>query len=348
MPTVPERPGRRRTDPPEATTRPEISLADLVRVAGKLDAGPRTLRTAAVVLGLTAPAPPPGLPDVTPPPLPAPSRVPQPGEGRVRSADDAVVEVRPAGTDNRPARAARLELIEPADPTPPRSVAASVQTLFPEPATRPDHPQAPLFEPAHQRAVLTTLASVDRAGSELDFDALVDRLAAREPVGDLPRLSEPTTRLGVLLLLDTGPSMDPFRRDQRLLADALRLVVGDDAVQVLAVRGRLHTGRPVSGGNRDPVRLPGPGPRPTLLASDLGTARQGGGPQLTRPSDWLGMAARAREAGSPLVVLNPYPPARWPEWAMPALTVVHWDRPADAGHARRAARRAAVLARIRR
>ena len=345
MRTIAEQPGRRRADPPETTSRPEISLADLVRVALMLDARPQTLRTAAVMLGLAVPAPPSAPP---PPPPPPPAPVPGPGAGHVEPADDAVVDVRPAGLDNRSPRAARLELIDAADPVPPRSATSSVQTLLPAPATRPARPHAPLFEPAHQRAVLTSLASVERAGPELDFDALVERVAAREPIDDLPRVREPTTRLGVQLLLDTGRSMDPFRRDQRLLADALRLVVGSGAVEVLAVRGRLDTGRPVSGSNRAPVPLPGPGPRPILLASDLGVPRPGGGPWPTRPSDWIRLAARAREAGSPLVVLNPYPPSRWPEWAVPALTVVHWDRPADAGQASRAARRAAALARIRR
>ena len=340
-----------RSEPhPDRTSRPENSAADLLRVAGRLAAGTRTLRAAAVMLGLAEPLPaatPPPRPPAPPPaPLPPPlARDRHPGRG---PAEDTVTEVRPAGEDDRTVRPARLDLIELPSTEPPRPAVRSVRDLFPPPATEPARPPAPLFGPVHQRAVLSTLVSVDRPGTELDFDTLVERIATRQPIGQPPRLPAPTTRLGVQLLLDRRPAMDPFRHDQRTLTAALRLVVGADLVEVLAVRGRLDSAVPLAGARRKPVPYrPGLGPRAILLASDLGIARQAAGRDATWQADWERLAERATEAGAPLVVLNPYPPARWPAWAVRAMTVMHWDRPADAGQARQAARHAAALARIR-
>lgn len=347
-------PDARRYTESDRTARPENSAADLLRVAGRLGADPYALRAAAVLLGLAEPRPPAPSPDPRHRP-PAHPALPDPPAARDPLArtevEDTVAEVRPTGGDQRTPRAARLSLVESPAATPPRPVTRRVHDLFPPPAT-PSASAAgepvPLFEPAHQRAVLSTLVSVDRAGADLDFDALVDRIATRQPIGNPPRLPRPTTRLGVQLLLDRRPAMDPFRRDQRILTAALRLVVGADLVEVLAVRGNLDDAVPAAGPRRKPVPYhPGRGPRPILLASDLGIARQPTDASAARPADWLRLADRAIEAGTPLVVLNPYPPARWPEWATRALAVVHWDRSADAGQARRMARHAAALARIR-
>ncbi|HEV7651550.1 MAG TPA: hypothetical protein VGP26_25650 [Actinophytocola sp.] len=335
----------------DRSSRPENSAADLLRVAGRLAAGSQTLRAAAVMLGLAEPQPaatpsprPPAPPPATPRPPLARDRHPR-WTGQV---EDTVAEVRPAGDDHRTVRPARLDPVESPSTEPPRPAIRSVRDLFPPPATEPSRPPVPLFEPAHQRAVLSTLVSVDRAGNELDFDTLVERIATRQPIGQPPRLPAPTTRLGVQLLLDRRPAMDPFRHDQRMLTAALRLVVGVDLVEVLAVRGGLDRAVPLSGIRRKPVPYrPGLGPRAILLASDLGIARQATGRDTTWQADWERLAERATEAGAPLVVLNPYPPARWPGWAVRAMTVMHWDRSADAGQARQAARRAAAFARIR-
>jgi hypothetical protein len=204
-----------------------------------------------------------------------------------------------------------------------------------------------LFEPWHQRAVLSTLAAIALPGRDVDINTVVERVALREPVGVVPRLPEQTIRLGVQLLIDHGPSMSPFRRDLRLLADALRRVAGADAVEVLAFRGNLQEVVPLSGEDDEPrPYTPAVGPRPILAATDLGIAATGA--VTLRPADWLALASRAKGLGSPLVVLVPYPSARWPAWASTHLALVHWDRPTNAGHARRAARRAAGLAGLRR
>jgi hypothetical protein len=204
--------------------------------------------------------------------------------------------------------------------------------LLPAPPATSGEPE-PLLAPSHQRAVLSGLAALDRPGREVDVDALVDSVVRREPIVTVPRLREPTTRLGVRLLVDRGPSMAPFRRDIGLLTAALRRVIGPDTVDVHNFRGDPGSALP-----------PAAGSRPILLASDLGIAATSA---AAGPSAWLRLAAAAREAGSPLVVLLPYPSSRWPAWAAGHLSLMHWDRPTDAGRARRAARRAALLAGVR-
>lgn len=299
------------------------SIADLIRVARELSADAETLRAAAAMLGLAATPIHPALqqPPRHEPRLPSVS--PGPRTPLVHKQDDEVV-VRPAGDDPRLPRRPRLTPAEPATTGPPRPLRGQVADLLPPPDSRPEQPE-PLFQPAHQRTVLSTLASVARPGRDIDIAALVELAARREPIGRVPRKLEPTTRLGVQLLVDHGPSMGPFRPDLRLLADALRRVAGQHAVSVHAFRGSLASYEPAPG-------------RPILVATDLGIAPTG---VAVRPTEWLALASRAKEVGSALIVLVPYPPSRWPTWAR-HLTVVHWDRPTTARHAQQAARRAGV------
>src|SRR5262249_8194887 len=127
---------------------------------------------------------------------------------------------------------------EPAAPTaPPRPLRGTVEQLLPAPPPRPPRLPEPLLSPVHQRAVLAALVAVPRPGREVDVAALVDPIARWPPVDGVPRLPETTARLGVQLIADQGPSMRPYLRDLRLLADALRQVAGTDAVEVLAADG---------------------------------------------------------------------------------------------------------------
>lgn len=324
----------------DAAGRPPNSIADLVRLAGALHADALTLRRAAVMLGLAPLAEPVELAGQDAPSVSAPASTGLPVFRRTAPAADTTTgEIRPAGDDPRRVQLPRLTLTEPAAATPPRRLPGSVFELLPS-VTAVGDGQPPLLAPAHQRAVLSGLAALDRPGQEVDVETVVKRTANREPIEVVPRLPEPTTRLGVLLLVDRGPAMAPFRRDVRLLVVALRQVVGADAVEVVNLRSDPGAALPLSTALVGVDRT-----RPILLVSDLGIAPVGGTP---RPSAWLRLAAAAREAGCPLVVLVPYPSTRWPGWATERLALAQWDRPTDAGHARRVARRAALLAGRRR
>jgi hypothetical protein len=218
-------------------------------------------------------------------------------------------------------------------------VHGSVETLL-GPAAPVFRRPEPLLRPARQRAVLAALVAAPRPGRELDLDRLLPSIASRRPVDRLPRRTELTTQLGVRLLLDHGPSMGPFLADLPPLVDAVRRVAGAEAVEVFATMSGPAAAIAVDGDETGGPVSPVPtGPRPLLLVSDLGI-----GPGGPPPADWLELARAASAAGSPLVVLVPYPPARWPAWAVPRMALVHWDRPATATTAIRAARRAAQLA----
>jgi hypothetical protein len=256
------------------------------------------------MLGLAEPPVPPS--DQTPPvpPRPPPRRPASPDVPSLDRPADISPPVRPAGADPRPARKSVLTLTDPGDRTPPRPVRASVVELLAAvaPVTRPE----PLFDRTHQRAVLSALASTARPGTEVDIDALLARIVTREPIDRLPWRTAPTTRLGVRLVVDHGPGMTPFRRDLRLLATALRHVIGADAVAEFAIYGDPGDLVPMSGDDHEPFARPGMR-RPILLASDLGIAGAAAPPRA-----WLRAAASATEAGCPLVVLVPYPQVRWP------------------------------------
>src|SRR6266540_1490804 len=307
---------------PEARRRPPISVGDLLRATQVLDTDDAMVAAVAALLGLT-PAAGAGRPvrrtATEPPRPPTPTWHP-----REEVAGREGEGVRPAGDDPRPARRPRL-LAEPGPPAvPPRPLRGSVEQLLP------------------------ALVAVPRPGREVDVDALVDRVASRQPIDAVPRLPEATTRLGVQLLADQGPSMRPYLRDLRLLADALRQVAGADAVEVLAADGDLDAVVPLTGeGTGERPYAPPAGARPVLLASDLGIGTPPDASPPVTEERWLDLARLAREAGAPLVVLVPYPPTRWPAWTAGKLTLVHWDRPTDASQARRAARHAAARAGVR-
>jgi hypothetical protein len=338
-----------------ATRRPGIGLADLIAAAGYLDAHEATVQRVAHLLGLASLPPTP----VPPPRTPSFPEQPPIGEGPILpiratvAADEADVDVRPAGDDPRTARPARVRAVTSTAPAPPRPPRATVDTLFPA-GSSPRLPPEPLFLPHHERAVLSALAAVSRPGREVDIAALVEQLSTRRAVDRIPRLPEATTRLGVQLILDQGAGMRPFARDLGLLAHSLRRIVGADAVDVLDASYRLDLVSRLDSGedemadtanDADAERAyqPPARGRPVLLATDLGISATLGPAPARQPPDVLRLAEAVRGAGCPFVVLIPYPPARWPAWAVGRLTLVHWDRPTVAGQALRAQRNAQAI-----
>jgi hypothetical protein len=55
--------------------------------------------------------------------------------------------------------------------------------------------------------------------------------------------------------------------------------------------------------------------------------------------DWLTVAKRVRDAGSDLLILNPYLPDRWPARVKDRVAVVHWDTSTRAADVRQTRRR---------
>lgn len=74
-------------------------------------------------------------------------------------------------------------------------------------------------------------------------------------------------------------------------------------------------------GPQRPYKLPEPR-TPVLVISDLGISS----PEEAHHEEWLDLAARLTQRGSPLIALVPYGPRRWPLTLTRAMLLVQWDR----------------------
>jgi hypothetical protein len=318
----------------EPRRRPELSLGDVVRVLRTLRLPPEALPDVAAMLGVATARSPvakaagevPAAPTqparaistaVAPPrqrrspgPAPAPTPVPEREEEGTRPAE-LIVHPTPSSALAPPRRFRPLE-----------------ELVGPPPEAAP--PPEDLLAAALQRAILGALASSERNDGELDVEALVERIAAGESVARLPQRPVLTTRLGVRLLADVGGGMVPFSRDVERLAAQVERIAGADGFERLDFdgtplgdygvgRGPMWDWRPYA--EQDPL-LPG---RPVLALTDIGI----GGHRARRGEtarSWLEFAAGVATAGGRLVLLVPYPRARWPAALQRSIAIAHWDR----------------------
>jgi hypothetical protein len=329
-------------------TRPAISLADLLTAADRLHPGPEALRMMARALGLvqevsavSAPADPP-----MPPSGPSGPSGWQPHSPPPAAEDGGDIAVStPSAADPRPVRRPRLLTVERVELAPPRPDTLDVEdalvaTSAPK-LVRLGSLEQPLFAPAQHRTVLTALASTERPGREVDLPAAVAMIATRRPLDRIPRRPYRSTALGLQLLVDTATSMRPFLRDVRLLAQSLEHVVGIGNVEQIPLVTGEHGFESALWSDDDPptdlITVPG---RPVLVTTDLGAARCPD-PREDLRRFWLALVEQARSRRCPVIFLVPFPPTRWPLWAVQnRLTIVQWDRATETQIARRAAERA--------
>ena len=189
-----------------------------------------------------------------------------------------------------------------------------------------DFPSEPLFERQWTREILAGVAATSAAVGELDTERAVATVAQGRPIQKVPRLRRRSLARGVQLLVDLGTGMEPFRRDQQQLAEALRAVVGESLVEELSFhecpgRGCCET----SSWEEVPYRLPPPG-TPVAVLSDMGIRR----PRLhhTRCSieEWTELAKRISRQRCPLIALVPYPEDRWRRLLTSVIVHISWDR----------------------
>jgi hypothetical protein len=180
-----------------------------------------------------------------------------------------------------------------------------------------DPPHHPLFRRSFAAGIVQGLASTRVPGHEIDTAALVDTMAEGRPVRVIPRLLGATLMHGVQLLLDHGPAMAPYRRDQTELIESVRRVVGIEATDV-----HRFAGTPLLG--QFDYRLPAPG-RPVIVVSDFGIS--GVDATAGQHENWSWLVSRWRSQGCRPVALLPFPAHRWPHWLVGLLPAVCWDRP---------------------
>lgn len=219
----------------------------------------------------------------------------------------------PAG----PSAALRIEALRPGRPR------APLRPIQVAPSGRLATPEA-LLDPVRTRSVVSTIGGQRGRDGALDVRALVRAMAARRPVARLPRQLRPSLRRGVVLAVDTGDALAPFREDVRGLLTQLERWTLAEKLSVRRFRGVPDL---LDAGEGPEAWLP-QAEGPTLLV-------------LTGPgasiAAWCTFAEEM--AGTPWVILSPYPSHRWPAVLGATLPIVAWDRGLTATQVR-AARRA--------
>lgn len=183
-------------------------------------------------------------------------------------------------------------------------------------------PHEPLWDPRWTRELVAAAAATPTVGHDVDVEQLVDALARGRALVAIPRRRTRTLGLGVQVLADLGPAMDPFARDRDGLVDTIRETVGRRRTSVLRFSGSPRRAGPRGRASWEAYRGPDPG-TPVLALTDLGI----GMAAADVHGEWLELAERLRLRGSRLVALVPYPPSRWPRQLSVRMVIVHWDRP---------------------
>lgn len=293
--------------------RPEISLADVIRAIRELDPDPEAVRRLLPMLGfeLDAPLQAPEsrletgrLPSLPPQYKPKSRRSDFAGKVIANLSVEVIKE-------GRSQKSSSLVMPEP------------IKGQSEEGAPPPKY--LPLFETMWSRAIITKMLSVKAADSLPDIQRLIEILSRNQPLKDVPRRLSPSLRKGAQVLIDRGPGMTPFIRDQIFLLEQLGQIVGEDRLDVWGFVGtplRRAFSRDVPASTS--YRLPPEG-TPILLLTDLGIAAPPFETEVATPMEWARFARYARTAGGPLLALTPYPRRRWPRAVRESMTVIQWD-----------------------
>ncbi|MGD9482706.1 hypothetical protein WDH52_05500 [Streptomyces sp. TRM70308] len=191
----------------------------------------------------------------------------------------------------------------------------------------------PLLPPRSEAAILHTLCARVVPEGPVDVDRLLEELARGTAPAALPRQPVRTLRFGVQVLIDLGPGMQPFHRDQDEIRRRIAAVAGRHACQVRYFADcPLRRSGPGPGWTWQPYRPPATGTR-VLVLSDFGvhTATQSA---PSRVEDWREFAAGLHRHGCPLTALAPVPAGRLPGWLTALMPVLVWDRGTTATQAR--------------
>ncbi|MFC4071798.1 hypothetical protein [Actinoplanes subglobosus] len=309
----------------------DIWWGDVIRARRALGDFPAAARALGydVAAGTGSPAP-------APDPLPAVPATPRPRPERPETPDPADT----GGDTADEGEYANLPILQPVAREPLGPVVdadGDVLARTPPPGVRAAERRLRLLAPRSTAAILQLLLSRPVPDGAPDIAAALARIAAAEPVTDLPRTLAPTLRFGTQVLVDLGDSMQPFRRDQADVVDDVRAVIGARATEV--VYFAEVPGRGAGPGRRwtwGPYRPPPPGTR-VLLLSDFGIGADPLAPNRPTVREWDRLLRQLIHRGCQPIGLVPYPPARWPSVLLRHCPMITWDRHTTAGQARTAA-----------
>ena len=219
--------------------------------------------------------------------------------------------------------------------SPPETFA--LDSVAPQPSVSAAPPR-PLLDPLWQRGILIELAGPLEAAGDVAILEAVDLVARGAPLLDLPSLKIRGVSKGCHVLVDAGLGMQPFANDTAQIVNAIRKAVGSEHTRVLTFIDCPTTGVMTETFGDTQYTPPDNGAM-VLALTDICS----GGPRSAirdaEPEDWLAVAKRIRDAGSDLLILNPYPPDRWPAQVKDRVAVVHWDTSTKAMDVRQARRR---------
>jgi hypothetical protein len=220
---------------------------------------------------------------------------------------------------------------------PPEPIPADAPSLPQSEAARP-LAASPLFNALWERGVLLEAAGTPRREGELAIIEAVELIARGEGWRDLPFEKIQSVAKGCQILVDTGLGMQPFAGDTRQVVRSFRHAVGAEHIRVLTFVDCPTRGVLSETYRDETYRAPDSGA--TVVAiTDLCS----GGPRAAireaQPEAWLAIAKRVRDAAASFIVLNPYPPDRWPASLADRMPIVHWHVATRSADVRRTRRR---------
>ena len=257
----------------------------------------------------------------------AASRPPSGGRSRTRRQPAGRPGSAPSAVPSKPSTpGGPRERLQPVRTEPPPSE-TSLQALPRADARTVQQapPPDPLFEPRWTRDIVVNALATSAEVGAYDIDELVTLLARGKPVVEIPRQRAQTLFRGAHVLVDIGEPMEPFAADQEQLVTVIRRVVGEDLVDVRSFRRT-----PANGCGSGPLWTWSPyqPPRtvlPLVLLTDLGIGGSTVSTDRASEQEWLRFFSTVPEE-LPIIVLNPYPPRRWPAALTDRAVILQWDR----------------------
>ena len=305
-----------------------IFLGDLVRALSLTGIDAADWPTVTHMLGLQRAAPDPPRP--TPPPD---------GSSKKLAAEKQSLPDRPAHSPVADSGeiGQLLEFGLERSTAPAETIAFDALTPAPTRAMNPLPPLS-LFDALGERGILIEAAGMPCAEGALAVLQAVNMIARGDPLHDLPVERIQSVSKGCQILLDTGIGMQPFANDGRQLTRSLRKAIGTGHTQLLTFVD-CPIGGVMTEQYRDEAYVPPRNDAMVVAITDLCQGGPRGAIREAEPEDWLSVAKSIQDAGSSLVVLNPYPPARWPMAVAGQIPVVYWDTATKAADVRRTRRR---------
>jgi hypothetical protein len=203
---------------------------------------------------------------------------------------------------------------------------------MPEPLK--DHPEDdetslkhyPLLNPIWARAIITKLLSTEAYGEIPDTKPLIIRISKNQPIRKIPYKSLPTLRRGVQVLIDVGPGLEPYIRDQVSLLEQLIYIMGSDRVEAwnfigTPLKRAISYSEPALNDYVSPI----PG-TPILLLTDFGIVFPPSEAEIALSNEWKSFVEYVHDSGCPVFALTPYGSNRWPKDLMDQIKIVQWDR----------------------